>query len=106
MYTVTAVYRIDPTAITGEGENASNLCQPDNTDYTGRFGLHNTATLYWSDVAQRDDACAPFTWSAPLLGATGSDVAPLSTSLGALAAVLAGGLALAFASRRRTRREG
>ena len=59
-YTVTAVYSIDPSLVTGSGGTASNECQPDDTDYTGSFGFHNTATYTWNGETTDDDACAPF----------------------------------------------
>lgn len=59
-YTITAVYSIDPALVTGSGATASNECRPDDTDYTGSFGFHNTATYTWNSVTTDDDACAPF----------------------------------------------
>ncbi len=60
IYTVTAVYAIDPSLVTGTGSGASNECKPDNTDYTGSFGFHNTASFTWNGGSKDDDACDPF----------------------------------------------
>lgn len=60
-YTVTAVYAIDPAAVTGEGPTASNECLPDDVDYSGNWAFHNTATYTWTGRPPiDDDACARF----------------------------------------------
>lgn len=62
-FSVSVVYQITPSQITGAGASASNVCRAAGSDVSGSWGFHAVAQLTWSGSPTSAEACASFPMS-------------------------------------------